>query len=86
MLSARLSAIDRFQRTRSFKIVASVLVILGLLTYAGFTIVGYTTSTGIEPEMGIPEMLQDQNGNVIPNPIAEREAAPLDSRCLQVPG
>lgn len=73
MLSARLSSIDRFQRARSFKIVASLLVVLGLLTYAGFTVVGYTTSTGVEPEVGIPEMLQDQNGNLIPNPIAERD-------------
>jgi len=74
MFSARIHAIDRFQQTRLFKIVSSALVLAALLTYIGFAIVGSTTNkvqSDWVPE--IPEMLQDQNGNIIPNPLAERD-------------
>lgn len=71
-LSNRISAIDRYQRGRTFKIAATVVVLLGLLTYAGFSIVSSTTAENADWVSDIPEMLEDQNGNLIPNPIAQR--------------
>lgn len=65
--------LDRIQNGRNFKIAATALVLIGLLTYIGFSIVGSTTGTAETtiPQL-VPEMLQDQNGNLIPNPIAQR--------------
>ena len=71
-LSTRISAIDRHQRGRTFKIVATVVVLLGLLTYAGFSIVSSTTADSVDWIPEIPELLEDQNGNLIPNPLAQR--------------
>ncbi len=71
-LSTRISALDRHQRGRTFKIVATVVVLLGLLTYAGFSIVSSTTAENVDWVPEIPELLEDQNGNLIPNPLAQR--------------
>lgn len=46
-VSARLSAIDRVQRTTGFKIAASVVIAIAMLTYAGFSVVG-ATLPGVE--------------------------------------
>jgi len=72
-LSTLISTIDRFQHGRSFKIVASALVVAVLLTYTGFSIVGSTTNVVSDSQPQVQEMLQDQDGNLIPNPIAERD-------------
>ncbi|MGJ8637650.1 MAG: ABC transporter permease [Phycisphaerales bacterium] len=65
--------LDRIQNGRNFKIAATAVVLIGLLAYIGFTIVGSTTGSAqtTVPQL-VPEMLQDQNGNLIPNPIAQR--------------
>ncbi|MBO6513110.1 MAG: hypothetical protein JJ974_04010 [Phycisphaerales bacterium] len=65
--------LDRIQNARNFKIAATALVLIGLLTYIGFSIVGSTTgSAEVQIQQLVPEMLEDANGNLIPNPIAQR--------------
>lgn len=72
-ISKALFQLDRIQNGRSFKISASAIVLIGLLAYIGFSIVGSTTATEASWVPEVPEMLQDQNGNLIPNPIAQRD-------------
>ncbi|MFK7759288.1 MAG: ABC transporter permease [Phycisphaerales bacterium] len=73
-LSNWFSKVDRAQQGLMFKIIASVVILIGFLTYAGFSVVGATTNDQESPGPVIQEMLQDQNGNLIPNPIAQRDA------------
>ena len=63
-----INKIDRVQNGRSFKIAASALVLIALLTYIGFSIVGSTTSADADIAQRVPEMLQDQNGKPDPKP------------------
>lgn len=73
-IADRLNALDRLQHGRSFKIAASALVLVALLTYIGFSIIGSTTSVPDSASLSnIPEMLQDQDGNIVPNPLVERD-------------
>lgn len=73
-LSDRLNTLDRLQHARSFKIGASILVLIALLTYIGFSVVGSTTKTPQDTSLSeVPKMLQDQDGNLIPNPLIERD-------------
>ncbi|MBL4809834.1 MAG: hypothetical protein JKY43_07245 [Phycisphaerales bacterium] len=72
-ISSRISALDRFQHGRSFKIAASALVLIALLTYIGFSIVGSTTKQSGDWVSEVPELLQDQDGNIVSNPIAARD-------------
>ncbi len=72
-LNTLLSKIDRLQHLRGFKITASALVLAAILTYIGFSVVGSTTTSQTLPESEVPEMLQDQDGNIVPNPIARRD-------------
>ena len=73
MLSSQISAFDRFQHGRSFKAFASAIILIALLTYIGFSIVGSTTNQSGEWMPEVPELLQDQDGNIIPNPLVERD-------------
>ncbi len=81
ILSTQISALDRLQCGRSFKIIASAVMLVALLVYIGFSIVGSTTNTSANTSAGtsagevesFPAMLQDQDGNIVPNPLAERE-------------
>ena len=77
-LGERFSAIDRFQRSRGFKIGASILIVVLLLTYIGFAIVGSTTSGAPIPELSdqalaTPEVVTDGRGTVIENRAKTRE-------------
>lgn len=77
-LGERFSAIDRFQRSRGFKIGASIVVLALFLAYVGFAIVGSTTGDAPIPELSdqalaTPEVVTDGQGTVIENRAKTRE-------------
>jgi len=82
----RLSAIDRIQRTTGFKIGASAVAVLAMLTLIGFSIVGSTLPGGDErfgPAPGAqqqqadpdadPDTVRDGEGRTIENVVSRRQ-------------
>lgn len=64
---------DQLQQRNPFKIAATVVVLLGLLTYIGFSVVGSTTAQPPQEISEAPAMLMDADGTMYPNPLVERD-------------